>query len=344
MEAVRSGVGHVCVCDFEFAEEHNLATQVVRPGIPKVDGIVSACDAIRPGAAAGIHGDIRHVGIGVLRRFDAVIDTSDDPRLAYPLTEIGNGLGVPLLRAAVDGSGRTDSGRVLCSDARHGGACQVCSYSRADLEAGASRTPCPGAATAVRPPTRAGNAVAGVIAGLVLLQAQRLVTGNELELVRNREVIVDLTHLQIMGASLRRSEQCLSGHAAWQPIDVPAREVASLADVFAAAGRVAGGDAFRLEPYGHPFCLEAQCGCGAVRLSFGTQWAVAPVCDRCEQAMSWRADIQIAALERRQASALGILPRTLTELGLPAEGAMFVLRLASRPAQQLIVNNENVPD
>lgn len=342
LEAVRSGVSHVCICDPEPGELHNLATQAVRPGLPKVRGIVSECDAIRPGAAGGIQADVRHVGIGVLRRFDALIDLTDDPRLAYSLTEISNGLGTPRLRAAVDGLGRHEIGRVLCSDARAGGACELCSYSWSDLAAGASRTPCPGAPLADRPPTRAGNALAAVIAGLALLQTQRLVTGNELELVRNREVIVDLSHFQIMGAVLRRSEQCLSGHATWELIEVPAAECTCLDDVYRAARQVASDDRLTLEPYGHPLCLEARCECGAVRLACGTQWAAPPVCDRCTHTMSWRSEMQLAALDHLQAAALGILPLTLAQLGLPDRGAMFVLRLPHRPALRLVLVDEGI--
>lgn len=336
-EIVRSGAS-VWVCDFEPVEPHNLATQALRPGMTKVDAILCACDEVRAGAATGVSADIRHVGVGVLRGFDLLIDCTDDARLAYPLTEIANGLQKPLLRAAVDGSGRWELGRVLCSDLRDGGACQLCPRSWSDLAAGHSRTPCPGSAPDARLATRAGNAIAGVVAGLALLQAQRLITGNDLELVRDREVIVDLSHLQMMGAVVRRSEACVSGHAAWELIDVPASRCARLEDVFAVAQEFAGHDGVRLAPFGHPLCLEAGCECGRTHRAVGTIWAEAPRCEACGVAMSWRTATEVSAFGRDEARELGILDRSLAELGLPKAGAMFVVRSAGRPAVRLVLN------
>lgn len=337
-EIVRSGA-NVWVCDFEPVEPHNLATQALRPGMSKVDAILRACDEIRPGAALGVCADIRHVGVGVLRGFDLLIDCTDDARLAYPLTEIANGLRKPLLRAAVDGSGQWELGRVLCSDARGGGACQLCPRSWNDLAAGSSRTPCPGSSPDARPATRAGNAIAGVVAGLALLQAQRIVTGNDLELVRDREVIVDLSHLQMMGAVVRRSEACVSGHAAWELTDVPANGGERLEDVFAAAQEAARHDGVRLAPFGHPLCIEAGCECGQTRQAVGAVWAEAPRCAACGAAMSWRTAAQVAAFSREQARELGILDCSLAELGLPGAGAMFVVRAAAGAPLRIVLNS-----
>lgn len=336
-EIVRSGAS-VMVCDFESVEPHNLATQWLRPGMSKVEAIVRACDEIRPGAATGLCADVRHVGVGVLRDFDLLIDLTDDARLAFGLTEIANGLQVPLLRAAVDGSGRWELGRVLCSDARDGGACQLCPRSWSDLAAGGSRTPCPGASPEGRPATHAGNAIAGVIAGLALLQAQRLVTGNDLELVRDREVIVDLSHLTMMGAVVRRSETCISGHTRWELIDVPGADCQCLEDVYDAAEQVANAESFRLAAYGHALCVEAGCACGATRLAAGTIWAPPPQCEACGAPMSWRTATQLAALRRKQAEALGILGRSLARLGLPESGAMFEVRVPRRPVLRLVLS------
>lgn len=341
LEAVRSGLGAVSVVDFEQVEPHNVATQLVRAGYAKVDSIVGDCDAIRPGVAQGKCADIRHVGIGELRRFDAIVDMSDDPALTFPLTEIANGLGIPLLRAAVDGSGRFELGRVLCSDPRDGGACQLCTHSWESLSAGRNRTPCPGA-VAHRPPTRAGNALASAISGIALLQSQRLVTGNDLELVRDREVIADLSHWHIMAAVLRQSASCISGHQTWDLIDVSAGEITVLDDLYAAAARLVGHEDFSLEAYAHPFCLEAACACGHVCPAVGSQWAASPICARCEIPMSWRTAIQVAALTRHQAESLGILDRSLRQLGLPDSGAMFVIRQSGRPVVRFVITSEEL--
>ena len=336
-EVVRSGA-QVWLCDFEQAEPHNLGTQAVRAGRPKVEAVIEACEAIRPGAARGVCADVRHVGVGVVRRCDVLIDCTDDRLLETPLTDISNGLRIPLLRVAVDGTGRWELGRVLCSDARDGGACQMCPHALDDLQAYAKRMRCPGVATGERPPTLAGGALAMTLAGLALLQAQRLVTGNDRELVWNREVIVDWSDLAIMAAEVRRSPDCLSGHIEWTLAEITAKNVQTLEQLFAAASRRLETEDCRLEPYGHPLCLEASCECGAEQVAVGTVWAAMPECLACGRRMAWRTETQRAALTRRQAQQLGVLDRPLGELGFPGEGALFVARADGRPAVRLLLN------
>ncbi len=67
-------------------------------------------------------------------------------------------------------------------------------------------------------------------------QAQRLVTGNDRRLVLDRELLVDLSNLQLIPVSHRRSAACLSGHIRFrlEPLGMRAAD-ATLADVFAAA-------------------------------------------------------------------------------------------------------------
>lgn len=337
VEAVRSGT-NVRLYDFDQVEPHNnLATRATAGGTSKIDALLSACEEIRPGSASGFCADIRHVGIGDLRECDVVIDCTDDPRLGFPLTQISNGLQLPLLRVAVDGTGQWELGRVLCSDIRDGGSCQMCTRSFEDLARGVDRMPCPGAPTADRPATLAGGALASTIAGIALLQAQRLVTGNDLRLVQDREVIADLSHHQMMGAAVRRSADCISGHEIWEMTDVPAETCHSLEDVFREAARLLGRSDFSLEPYNHPFCLESRCECGARRVALGTVWAAPPTCVHCGREMIWRTETQIAALHRGQAAHLGALQKPLGELGLPVSGAMFVARAAHQSPLRMVL-------
>ena len=339
VEAVRSGV-KVRLYDFEPIDPHNnLATSATSPGTSKVGAVVSACEQIRPGSASGHCLDIRHVGVGDLKDGDVLIDCTDDARLGFLLTQISNGLQLPLLRVAVDGSGRWELGRVLCSDIRDGGSCQMCTRSFSDLARGIDRTPCPVTATAERPPTLAGGALSSTMAGLALLQAQRLVTGNDRELVRNREVIVDLNHFQMMSAAVRRSSECISGHEAWEMIDISSDPGSCLEDVFQEAASVLGHDAFSLEPFNHPFCLEARCQCGSRRVEVSTVWARRPTCNTCGQEMIWSTETQIAAINRDQAAQLNVLNRPVTELGLPKSGALFEVRVAQQRPLRLILTN-----
>ncbi len=222
-----------------------------QPGSWKVEAAVAACDAIRPGVARGFAHDIRHAGIQRWLHCDVMLDCTDDPALAWPLTESSNGTAVPLLRCAVDGSGHLELGRVLCS---HGGAahaCQLCSYSLNDLRATLPRTACPGQARE-RPPTLAGGAIASAIAGLGILQAQRLVSGNDVERVLGRELILDLSNHRLLEIELTRCERCLSGHRRWEElIEVQPTNHRDLAAIFDLAERSSS------IPRNHVGCLPA---------------------------------------------------------------------------------------
>lgn len=336
VEAVRSGA-NVWLCDFEQVAEHNLGTQVHHPGRSKVASLLELCHAIRPGCADGVESDIRHVGVGVLRKCGALVDCTDDRGLAISLTEISNGLGLPLFRLAVDGSGRTEMGRVLHSDGGRGGACQVCSWTAEDLPRDFVRQPCPGAQTVERPPTLAGGALASTIASLGLLQIQRCVTGNDVELVRNREVIVDWTHMEIISAEVMRSEKCISGHTGWNLREMRGAEIETLSDVFEIAGSLVDGKEFHIAPFGHPISISAGCECGEVVLGAGSQWATRPECPQCQSEMNWNVDTGLNALNESQAKELGAWDLTLSQLGLPEEGALFTVIVDDAPRERLVL-------
>jgi len=321
-EVVRSGAD-VWVCDFERGESHNLGTQTARPGILKAHSVVADCNRIRSGSAQGVATDIRHVGIGTLQRCDILIDCTDDAALAMPLTTISNGLGIPLLRAAVDGSGDRELGRVLCSVARSNGACQLCSHSIDDLWRATHRTPCPGRFGQDRTPTLAGGAVASVVCGLALLQAQRLITGIDLEQVRNRESIIDLTSMCFMNAQLTQSAACISGHDEWNLVHISSTRLQTINDIFTEAKDRLQDEHPTIEPFGHPFCLEAFCECGQTTPALGTQWATPPPCSTCKSPTAWRLETQRMRINQQQTTALGATTGTLAQLGFPLEGAMF---------------------
>ena len=335
-EAVRSGA-NVWLCDFDQVARHNLGTQVHLPGRSKVQSLLEQCNAIRPGAATGVESDIRHVGIGVLRKCGALVDCTDDRGLALPLTEISNGLAIPLFRLAVDGSGRMEMGRVLHSDGGRGHACQVCPWTASDLSRESVRQPCPGAPAPDRPPTLAGGALASTIASFGLLQIQRYVSGNDLELVRNREVIVDWTHMEIMSAELIRSERCISGHRMWRLIDVPESEIETLRHLFAMARAQLKHRDFRISPYGHPIAISAGCECGATVIAAGTEWAPPPVCKTCQSEMTWNQDTSLNTISEDQARELGIWDMSLRQIGLPEEGAMFNVMRNDQSQFQLVL-------
>ena len=336
LEAVLSGTS-VLLVDPATARPVNRGTQNLLAGKSKVESVVEQCDRIAPGRVEGHVTDVRHVAVRLLGECDALIDASDDPGLVLPLTEISNGLGKPLLRVALDGSGELEMGRVLASHGGGGNSCQICTYSLKRLAGAAPRTPCPWRSPAGgsgegqtpgwrSPPTLAGGALASTLTGVALLQCQRLVAGDP-ELVLDREIIVDLSHFQIIDAELRRSSACLSGHVSWDLVELSCRaEETCLADLYALARRELGAGNVTLEPYLHPLCLEAECRCGARRAITGTVWANAPRCSTCGTAMSWIGPVKLARFSEDQARKLGILSTSLARLGLPREGAMVIAR------------------
>ena len=174
------------------------------------------CNTIAPGSARAHVVDIRHVGAGAFEHIALIVDCTDDPALALPLTELSNGWGVPLLRLALDGSGRLELGRVLVSHGGEGCACQLCASSWKDVYDPGARTPCLGAQRQ-QAPTNAGTALAMSVAGLGLLYAQRLVGGNGSDRILDGEVIVDLDSPGILPMQLRRNEACLSSHKRFDP-------------------------------------------------------------------------------------------------------------------------------
>jgi len=328
---VRSGAA-VAVVDFDIGSTENVGTQIAEPGVSKVDTVVAACEAIDAGRACGFACDVRHVGVGTLDEFDLFIDCTDDANLALPLTDISNGLGKPMLRCAVDGSGVTETGRVLCSSGGKGRACQLCSLRLEDILLDRTRTGCLDQLDATRRPTIAGGAMALAVVGLGLLSAQRLITGNDDDLVYDREVLLDFTNLKLLPMQLRRSDRCVCGHVSWHLYSIDkSSSNATLDAVFALASEELSSPEVSLEPYLHPFNELAECECGQVRSAIGTSWAQPPRCSRCGRSMRWRRIVQHQQITRRLACELGILSTPLAALGLPMDGAMIIARSSNLP-------------
>lgn len=340
-EITRSGASLV-LCDPELGALENLGTQRVEVGRPKAEAVADLCNAQRPGSARALVADVLDLGVGTLRGLDALVDATDDPRLARPLTELSNGLRIPLVRVAVDGSGEREFGRVLVSHGGGGHACQLCSWSTADLFRGAERTPCPGRSLdGARPSTLAGGALALAVCGLGLLQLQRLLGGRQREAAVDHELLLDLDHAQLHALQLDRSRDCLSGHDAWTLWDC-ARTVheMSVGELFErAAGEMgvpSGDDSLTLQAWGQPLCLLAQCeACDRHVPSVGTVRAAGPRCDTCGQTMVRRRDHRWPRFSRRQAQRVGILDRSLASLGLHPDGALVIAARPGRPPLHL---------
>jgi hypothetical protein len=335
-EAVLSGA-HVTVFDPDTGEAVNRGTQRCRVGVPKVAALVTSCDAIRPGHATGYCHDVRQVGMRALQACDIWFDCTDDAGLAWALTELSNGLARPLFRCAVDGSGELELGRVLCSSAASGHACQVCAYSVEHFLGRPARTPCQGELDNSRPPTIAGGAIAAATAGLALSLAQRLVVGTDRDAVRGHEYVLDWTNFQMIQLRLERSADCLSGHHVWECLETNVTaERGTLRELFWVAQQSLAARVTALETYLLPLNVQACCECGMVRDAVGSDRAVAPACPRCGRAMSWLTETQTELMCIEQAARLGILDCALNALGLPS-GALVIAHSEDRPPLRMLL-------
>ena len=343
-EASRSGA-KTELYDFDVGEDHNLGNQPVEVGEPKAETVARLCNAIAPGSARAHVVDIRHVGAGSFEHIALIVDATDDATLALPLTQLSNGWGMPLLRLAVDGSGRLELGRVLVSHAGQGHACQLCASSWNDVFDPGARTPCLGAPRE-RAPTNAGVPLAMSVTGLGLLYAQRLVGGNGSDRTLNREVIVDLDGPGILPMQLRRNEACLSGHDRFDPthLDRSASDT-TVKDLFTLARNALENEALTSRPLqeisiafrGHPILLGVACpGCGLELVRPGTLWRPAPDCPRCGGAMEPRRDVALDHLNQAQARALGLADTSCEALGLPSRGALVTARAPGHSPVQLL--------
>lgn len=338
LETVRSGCS-ILACDKDLGEEANLATQTVEVGMPKAATLADACERIEPGRVETFVGDFRHIGIGLLAKCDLLVDCTDDAAWTAPLTRISNGLGIPLIRLAIDGSGEQDVGRVRVSHGGGGRACQLCTSSADDLTRHSGPMPCVGRPAPGAAPTITGNGIGMAIVGLGLLQAQRLIGQNDSELALDREVFIDLTNMQILSGQIRRAANCLSGHVRWELVGAnkSAHTTTFRALFKMAAHRLGTGDV-TLEPYGHPLHLAATCPtCHETRHAVGTAWSAPPVC-RCGGATAWRPEVLLTRVSAEQTTRLGLDETPLSELGMPGRGAMFVARGRTRDSLHLVLD------
>ncbi len=340
MECLLSGVGSLVVCDFARTKEENLGTQFgAAAGHRKVDNIVNWAKTSAPGKVLGLFCDARQIGIGQLDEAQLLIDCTDDPQLALPLTTISNGLGIPLLRPALDGSGGSELGRVACSHGGAGYGCQLCTWEVRDLFRHTERTPCQPHDRARRPPTLAGGAIGATIAGITVLQSQRLVTRNDLDDVLDREWIVDLSSGQLLTIRRQRSTNCLSGHVRWELMRLPhhAAEI-TWRELFAIAEKLCGSKEISLEPFSHALCVELVCECGCRREAVGTRWAKTPHCPRCKRTMKWARETCRHRITRHDLAELQLADNDLADTGMPPRGAMFVARKPGKPPLRIVLS------
>lgn len=338
-ELLISGVGSVTACDPGHTKPEVQGTQYGVVGARKVDSLAEWASVAAPGRLHPLCCDFRQLGIGQLVTADLLIDCTDDPSLAVPTTRISNGLGIPLLRPAIDGSGQSEMGRIVCSHGGGGNACQLCTWEPSELFRHSPRTPCQPQASELRAPTLAGGAIGATIAGMTVLQAQRLVTGNDADQVLNRDWIIDLTGAQLLNLQRQRSDDCLSGHLRWnlQSLPMLAAET-TWRQLLTATRELLSSTEIDIEPFGHALCIEAVCGCGARSAAVGTRWATAPDCHRCGSVTQWVRENCRQRLTASDLDQLGLMETPLATTGIPPLGAMFVVRAPDKPPQRFVLD------
>jgi hypothetical protein len=337
-EIVRSGAS-VSIYDPEPVSLENLGTQAFSCAGPnKADAVCQACEQIRPGAAESRPYDVRHAGGGERAAADGIIDCTDDARLGWMLTEISNGLAIPMFRLAVDGSGEHDLGRVQVSHGGGGAACRLCPKTPDQVLRLATRTPCPGAPSDDRGPTRAGAAVGLAVVGAALSLLQRYFGGYRRDEVLNTHVLVDLDAFRLVTMRELQSRTCVSGHVVWNLVrtDRDARQT-TFGELFELAERELGCRVETLEPYRHSLCGSARCACGVEATAFGTRWATAPPCPACGSPTHWQTYTEKDRWSRAEARQAGVLDRTAAELGLPLRGAMLVARTGGKAPLRFVL-------
>ena len=335
-EAARAGAA-VKIVDPDVTQIENLGTQPGRVGVPKALSMAQRCNAILPGSAEPLMTDVRHVGVGVFAAADLIVDTTDDPSLAVFLTEVSNGTSVPLMRVAVDGSGRREFGRVLISHGGGGHACQMCPWDIGDLLKAGPRTPCPHGGNGGPPPTLTTNATALTLAGIGLLLGMRLLA-DQAEAVLDREVLVDLDNLQLLPQRLVRSTGCISGHQKWglDHLDRPADQV-TLAELFGHVERELGSVG-EIEAFNHPLWTAARCdSCRTSRPAVGSAWVSPPSCPKCGSARRWQLGSDHRRFSFAEAAALEILETPVAALGVPESGAMLIGRAGGKLVRMVLL-------
>ena len=117
-----------------MGEVGNQGNQHVVVGEPKAASVAGDCNSIAADCAEAYVTDIRSIGPGAFEDVALIVDCTDDPTLAPVLTRLSNGWAVPLMRLAVDGTGRQELARMLVSHGGAGHACQLCGESARNLE------------------------------------------------------------------------------------------------------------------------------------------------------------------------------------------------------------------
>jgi molybdopterin/thiamine biosynthesis adenylyltransferase len=167
--------------------------------------------------------DISTLGVGCLTGAKVLFSCLDSWYARSVLHEIAWELGIPLIDGGIDGTGEQLMGRVTIYDPRlRDNACMFCSWDKnafqkilsADPD---SRTPCPelrlGPVKGTATPTFAPSSLGGIVAGIMAIDALRMVVGDIKESnLGGRELLIDLSNNSFAEIELNRNPNCVFPH------------------------------------------------------------------------------------------------------------------------------------
>lgn len=317
--------------DRGLVEPENLGTQgfaADQVGLPKVNARTRLAQQLNPDChVVPYHMDIETLGLAALRHADLILCCLDSFAARLVLHEITWRLGIPLVDAAVDGSGERLYGRLNVYHPRQPETpCMLCSWDEAIFaqvmqERSVAGCPtwleaAPGASDA--PPTLAISSLASVVAGLQTVQAIRMLLGDTRGV--GHEQIIDIDHTLFQDAVVRRAPHCRFDHRIW-PLTAPPGDAwtQSVDDLFRHAEAALGG-AVTLQVHRRLLATELLCStCGSKRPIAKFVHAIPPAemscsCGGLAQPVGFSC---LAAFNRSQADGFG--HKTWQQLGLPAD-------------------------
>jgi adenylyltransferase/sulfurtransferase len=208
----RSGIHLLRLVDRDRVERKNLATQDFLPedvGRFKAEVLAERLAGRFPGLAVEARTtDLEDLPAGDCR-VDLVLGALDSRRGRQVLiSELAWPLGVPVIDGGV-GEGLRGRVQVFCP--RQGAACLECTWGQADYRQASVEYPCaPGDAHAVPPPTAAPAHLGAIVAGIMSVEALRLLEGSVPE--DSQEIAFDLSGRRLLASRLRRAPRCRFDH------------------------------------------------------------------------------------------------------------------------------------
>lgn len=338
--------------DRGIVEPENLGTQgfaACHVGLPKVEARARQVQQLNPACQVVVyHTDIEALGLAALRHVDLLLCCLDSFTARLILHEVTWRLGIPMVDAALDGSGERLYGRISVYDPRQPEApCMLCPWDAttyAQVRQEQAGQGCPTWLTAAAsasdaPPTLAISSLASVVAGLQTIQAIRLLLGDTSGV--GHEQIIDVDHILFQDAVVRRAAHCRFDHEIW-PLTAPQSSAwrRPVGDLFRQAETALDG-AVTLQVHHRLLATELLCStCGSKQPIAKFVHAIPSAemtctCGGLAQPVGFSC---LGAFNRSQAD--GFIHHTWQQLGLPIDDVVTARCPTRHKAHFIISMNE----